>query len=195
MRVRAFGLTFTLVCAVLARATTSRADEDAGSNTAPVATRISLAASAGYVVFHRSTGDPAAVGAIGWAVDLHVHPASVHGFFLGYTNAEAVFGPLVSIIDGGYSWRFFGTRRLEGVTGAGYLDVGPAVGIVSDATPNHTVLGAHVSATLDAHLGFLAVGVVLSYRGGVPAGGPPDAWEGAASSMLRLGAVFDVGGR
>jgi hypothetical protein len=57
---------------------------------------------------------------------------------------------------------------------------------------NHDVLGGSVSVAMDLQLYNLTLGLVVGYRGGVPLSGTPDGWEGAATGMFRLGAVFDV---
>ena len=182
-----------LAGAVLAAAPLARAEDEEAGNHAPLGTHVSADGSLGYVLFHRSTSEPTTQGGLAWALDVHLHPRSVHGFFLGYTHGEGIFGPKVTIFDGGWSWRFLGGRRVGGVSGAGYLDVGPAVGLVSDDNPSHAVAGAHVGLTFDAHLGFFVLGVALAYRGGIPIAGPSDFWEGAASTMLRVGVVLDAG--
>ena len=172
----------------------ARADDSPTSTPkAPAATRIDLSASIGYVDFERSASDPSTQGGGAIGVDVHVHPGVEHGFFLSYVLGEGVFGPDVSIVSGGYSFLFLGTRELKGITGAGYLNLGPAVGVVSGMSPNHVVVGGHAALTFDAHVGSLSLGFSLAYDGGVPTGGVPDAWEGAILGMLRLGAVFDVG--
>jgi hypothetical protein len=182
-----------LAGAVLAAAPLARAEDEGPGGKAPLGTHVSADGSVGYVMFHRSTSEPTTMGALAWALDVHMHARSVHGFFLGYTHGEGLFGPKVTIFDGGWSWRFLGGRRVGNVSGAGYLDVGPAVGLVSEDNPSHAVAGAHVGLTFDAHLGYFVLGVAFAYRGGVPIAGPPDVWEGAASTMLRVGFVLDAG--
>jgi len=76
-----------------------------------------------------------------------------------------------------------------------WLDLGPAVGFVSDLTPNHTVVGGHVAFNFDAYVGNLVLGLSASYQGGVPTSGVPDSWEGAMLLLFRVGGVFDVGAR
>jgi hypothetical protein len=123
-----------------------------------------------------------------------VHPFSVHGIVLGYTHAEAVFGPDVHIVDAAYSLQLIGSRRLRSATGAVYLDIGPAMGFVRDAPPSspHTVFGGRATVTGDVHFSNFVLGMTLGYRGGVPTGDVRDDWEGAFSAFLRVGVVFDL---
>jgi len=146
---------------------------------------------------HRSRTTPSQESGGAWGGELRVHPYSRHGLLVGFTHAEGVFGPRVSIIDATYSLRILGGLPLTGLTSAAYLDFGPAVGFVSDAgsAPDHTVLGARASAAFDLQLANFSVGALAGYRGGVPLAGPDDRWEGAFSAMLRLGLVFDISER
>ncbi|GAC1364824.1 MAG: hypothetical protein NVSMB47_16340 [Polyangiales bacterium] len=159
------------------------------------AVRIGGALTGGYATLHRSTSTPSSTGALAVGGELRVHPYSAHGLVLGFTQAEGIFGPRVSIVDAGYSLLLSGSRHLRGVTPAVYLDVGPALGIVSHAGPesNHAVLGGRVSLAVDLIFGGFVVGTVLGYRGGVPLGGQPDRWEGAFTWLARVGFAFDVG--
>ena len=162
----------------------------------PPTLRIGGALTAGYAFMHRSASSPAAEReGLALGAEVHVHPYSQHGFFAAATSAGALFGPEVDILDAGYSWRFLGSSRLRGLTGAGYFDVGPAFAFVRNATPapTHDVFGGRASVAFDAQLYNVTLGVVVGYRGGVPLGGARDGWEGAFTSMLRVGVVFDVG--
>jgi hypothetical protein len=186
MRARALCVAVVVVDAAMpARAYAER--------TTPIATRIDLSASLGLADFHRSTSDPTTQGGGALGLDVHIHPSSEHGFFVGYTYGAGPFGPAVSIFDGGYSLLFLGERRIGGLSGACYLDLGPAVGFVSHLSPNHVVVGGHAALDFDAYAGNLVLGLSASYQGGVPTGGVPDYWEGAMLVLLRVGGVFDVG--
>lgn len=159
------------------------------------ALRIGGALTGGYAYMHRSLSRPSNKDGLVFGGEVHVHPYSAHGFFGGVTGAEGIFGPSVTIIDAGYSLQFLGSPSLKGFTGAGYLDVGPAFAFVShaDPAPDHDVLGGHASVAFDAQIYNVTLGVAFGYRGGVPLSGANDAWEGALTSVLRLGAVFDLG--
>jgi hypothetical protein len=127
--------------------------------------------------------------------ELRVHPYSRHGGAFAITGGGGFFGPNVTLIDAVYSYTLTVPRPLHGVTTAVYLDVGPALGIVSSAgpSPDHSVLGGRVSATADLQLSSFTIGITAGYRGGVPLSGAPDAWEGAFTAMLRAGLVLDFG--
>ena len=175
-----------LVVAILALSNASRAD-DTHDITPP---RLTVAGVAGYAFLHRSVSDPSSRDALVLGGELRAHPTSLpHGFVATFLHAEGVFGPRVSIFDAAWSYRF-----VSGVSGAGYFETGLTIAFVSDAppAPNHRVLGGRVSLAFDGYLGALLVGVTLGYRGGVPLGGPPDGWEGALTSVARVGGVFDL---
>ena len=164
----------------------------------PPALRIGAALTGGYASLERSTSDPTnTTGGFTLGGELRVNPWSAHGILLAYTDAEGIFGPSVNIVDAAYSLRLLSSAKLEGVTGAVYLDLGPSVGYVRGAspTPNHAVLGGRASVTCDLQLANVVVGVTMGYRGGVPVGVEGDPWEGALSAVARLGVVFDVGAR
>jgi hypothetical protein len=175
-------------------ATPARADDD-GATALPHlrATRVSLAATPGFANLHRDVSSPGDRNAFVMGGELRVYPESPHGFVLAFNHAEGIFGPKVSLFDAGYSLCLYCSRHIGDVGGGVYFDLGPALGIVKDAPPgpDHSVLGARVSLGADAYLGFFTLGVVAGYRGGVPLGGPPDGWEGAASLLARVGFVFD----
>ena len=124
----------------------------------------------------------------------HQPTSSPHGFAATFLRAEGIFGPRVTIFDAAWSYRFIGGGPLGDASGAGYFELGPAFAFVSGAppAPDHRVLGARASVSFDGYLGPVLLGVTLGYHGGVPLGGPRDAWEGAATSLLRLGLAFDL---
>jgi hypothetical protein len=177
---------------VLAIAGSARADETPETTKLPL--RLGLAGTAGYGNVHRSSSEPSSEGAFALGGEARIHPYSQHGFVLAYTYAAGTFGPHVSIVDAAYSARLIGPKKLQGATGALYVDVGPSIGFVSDAPPSrdHTVLGGRASLVADIQIWSFAVGPVLSYRGGVPLSGTSDGWEGALTLFLRAGLVFDV---
>jgi hypothetical protein len=194
MKLRFSGLAMAAIaCVVFPRAAHAEDEQGASSSHAPF--RIGAAGTGGYGSVHRSSSDPRSEGAMAIGGELRLHPYSPHGVVLGYTYAEGIFGPRVSIVDTAYSLRVAGSRRLDGVTGALYVDIGPSMGFVSHAPPgpDHTVLGARVSLAADLQLWNFTVGPVLAYRGGVPLGGPQDGWEGALTVLARAGIVIDVG--
>lgn len=180
--------------AFLASSREAQAQETDETSAAPAPLRIGVAGTLGYGSVHRSSSSPAEEGATAIGGELRVQPYSAHGFTLAYTYAEGIFGPRVSIADATYSLRVLGSRRLTGVTGALYLDLGPSVGFVSHAPPgpDHTVVGGRVSAAADMQIWNFTIGPVLAYRGGVPLSGPPDGWEGAVTLLLRAGFAFDA---
>ncbi len=158
--------------------------------------RVGLAARAGLADFHRTSSSPGNEAGATLGGELRVHPHSRHGGAFAITYGGGVFGPNVTLIDAVYSYALTEPRPLHGVATAVYLDVGPALGIVSHAgpSPDHAVLGGRVSATADLHLALFTVGIAAGYHGGVPLSGAPDAWEGALTAMLRAGVVLDFGG-
>jgi hypothetical protein len=191
---RLLTVTLTGGTLVLALAGSARAEDETPETTAhPL--RVGVAGTAGYGKVHRSSSDPSSEGTIAYGGELRVHPYSPHGFVVAYTYAAGIFGPNVSIVDGAYSLRVLGPKKLRDFAGALYFDVGPSVGFVSHAPPasDHTVLGGRVSIAADAQIWNFTLGPVLSYRGGVPLSGAPDNWEGALTVFLRAGLVFDVG--
>jgi hypothetical protein len=146
---------------------------------------------------HRSVSSPTSEGAFAAGGELRVHPYSAHGFVLGFTQASGIFGPNVTIVDAAYSLRLIGSNRLEGVTGAVYVDLGPSIGFVSDAppSPNHQVLGGRAGVAADTQIYNVTIGTVVGYRGGAPLGSVTDHWEGAFIWMLRAGLIFDLAER
>jgi hypothetical protein len=185
-----------VLLAVLSWSRASRAADPAEDASPPhPAPRLAIAALGGYAFLHRSASDPSSRDAATLGAQLRVHPTrSPHGFSASFLHAEGVFGPVVSILDAAYSYRFLGGHRLGGASRAAYLDAGPTLAWVWGAPPaaDHRVLGARVSVAFDGHLGPLLVGVTLGYHGGVPLGGARDAWEGAVTSLLRVGFAFDL---
>jgi hypothetical protein len=181
--------------ATLSLAGEARADDPETSPPAPKTFRVDASLTAGYASLHRDVSSPQHVGAVVLGGELRLHPFEPHGAVLAYTRADGIFGPHVDMVDVAYSYRFIGAERLHGVTGAAYVDLGPAIGFVSQMSPSHTVIGGRVSVAFDAHLGFFTLGTVLGYRGGVPISGPPDGWEGALTWLVRAGFVFDVARR
>jgi hypothetical protein len=171
----------------------ARADEAVSWASDPDAVRIGGALSAGFAYMHRSTASPGTAGGAALGGDLHVHPYSMHGFYAGYTTAGSAFGPSVSLVDTGYSLRL-GNRRLKDSIGVAYLDLGPALGVVSGAGPEHATLGGHAGVTLEVRLWHVTAGLSVGYRGGVPLRGG-DGWEGSFDVMARVGVIFDVAPR
>jgi hypothetical protein len=156
--------------------------------------RLGAAGMLGRAIVHRSTSSPSSEAAVAVGGELRVHPYSPHGFVLGYTYVEGPFGPRVSILDAAYSVRLVGSRTLRGVTGALYADIGPSIGIVTDAppAPDHNVLGARASVAADMQIWNFTIGPLVAYHGGVPLSGAPDGWEGALTFLVRVGLVFDA---
>ncbi len=155
--------------------------------------RIGLAAHGGLAYFHRSTSSPTTKGGVVIGGELRVHPYSRHGGAVAVTYGGGIFGPDVTLIDAVYSYALIEPVPLRSVSTAVYLDVGPAVGLVSKAGPgpDHTVLGARASVTADLQISVFTLGITTGYHGGVPLGGPVDPWEGALTLMLRGGLVLD----
>ncbi len=133
----------------------------------------------------------------GLGAEVRVQPEGGYGVLLAYKNTAGIFGPSVNVFDAACSIPLFGGRPLHGVSGAGFIDVGPSVGFVTTAepTPNHTVIGGRATLTLDLHIWNFLLGVTAGYRGGISVGVSGDSWEGEFSASGRAGVVFDVGGR
>ena len=181
-----------LLAPMMLFANVALADDAPPPQTDPAA-RISVTADIGAASFQRSSTSPTSESGGFIGGEVRVHPLPMHGFVLGYTHANGIFGPTVSIVDAAYSLRLVGPRRLQGVTGAIYLDVGPSAGFVyvHHEDPTHAVLGGRISLASDLQLANFTAGAFFAYRGGVPIGAP-DAWEGAVTFGLRLGVAFDV---
>lgn len=160
------------------------------------AARIGVTVNAGPALFHRSSTSPTEESGFFLGGEVRVHPLPTHGFVLGYTRAAGIFGPRVSILDAAYSLQLVGPRRLQGVTGALYLDVGPSAGFayVHSEDPTHAILGGRLTVGGDLQITNFLVGAFVTYRGGIPIGAP-DGWEGVLTCGLRLGLAFDVGQR
>ena len=176
----------TVVCALLTWSHASRGD-DTREVTPP---RLTVAGVAGYAFLDRSVTGPSSRDGLALGGEVRAHPtSSAHGIVTTFLQAEGVFGPRVSIFDAAWSYRF-----VSGASGAGYFETGPTIAFVSAAppAPDHRVLGGRVSLAFDGYLGPLLMGVTLGYRGGVPLGGPPDGWEGAFTSVARLGGTFEL---
>jgi len=158
----------------------------------PRGLRVGFAGTAGVGYFHRTESSPHAETGLQAGAELRVHPFSPHGIVIGYTHASVVFGPTVDIVDAAYSLQLIGSRRLRNGTGAVYLDIGPAVGVVGHPpSPDHAVLGGRATVTGDVHFSNFLLGMTLGYRGGVPTGDVRDRWEGAFCAFIRVGSVFD----
>lgn len=181
-----------LLAPLMLLANNALADEAPPPDADPAA-RIGVTANIGAAFFQRSSTSPTSESGGFLGGEVRVHPLPMHGFVLGYTHAGGIFGPTVSIVDVAYSLRLVGPQRLRGITGAIYLDVGPSAGFVfvHHEDPTHAVLGGRVSIGSDLQLANVVVGGFFAYRGGIPVGAP-DAWEGAVTFGLRVGATFDV---
>jgi hypothetical protein len=157
--------------------------------------RIGLAAHAGIANFHRSSSSPSNETGAALGGELRIHPHSRHGGAFAITYGGGVFGPNVTLVDAVYSYALMEPRPFSGVSTAAYLDVGPALGLVTKAPPgpNHTVLGGRASITADLQLANFTLGISVGYHGGVPLGGPKDGWEGAFTALLRAGVALDFG--
>ena len=157
--------------------------------------RISLAGTLGLGPLARSTNDPTTEQAgSDLGVELRLQPYGTHGVVIAYTNAQGILGPIANIIDVAYSFPLITRPTIHGVTGAAFLDIGPAVALLHDSPPesDHTVVGGRVSLTADLHIYNFLLGVVGAYRGGIPIGVANDPWESDFSISARLGVVFDV---
>jgi hypothetical protein len=155
--------------------------------------RVEIVSTGGIADFRRSTRQPNAEGGVLLGGAIRVHPAGPHGIFATFVGGAAVFGPSVIAGDAGYSLRLFGSRFVEGVTGALHVEIGPALGSVSGlGTTDHATFGGRAGITADVHLWNLLLGIEGVYRGGVPLGGTSDVWESALSTSLRAGVLFDV---
>jgi len=187
-----------LAAGLLAVAVARNARADDGAWLAPVdAVRVSGSAGYGLADFARTQTSPMERPGLMFDVQLRVHAYSPHGVVFGVAEGGELFGPDVKIVEAGYSLRLLGSRDLRGATGALYFDVGPVLGVVTDAEPaaDHATFGVRTAITGDVHLWNLLVGATLAYRGGVPLSGEPDPWEQAVSATLHAGLVFDLGRR
>jgi hypothetical protein len=162
-------------------------------NVSHTAMRIGYTLGLGYAHFHRTSSSPRSADDVVGALALRLHPRSQHGVVLGVTLANGW------IFNAGYSLALLASRPLSGVSTGAYLDVGPALAIVSNATPSptHVVLGGRAAATFDLHLGRYALGVTGAYQGGTPLGVSPrvasvnDAWEGAVTALVHWTVITD----
>jgi hypothetical protein len=153
----------------------------------------------GISSLHRERNDPGSVVAYYGGVDVHVFPHAMHGFMLGVAGSTAVFGPSVVAFDAGYSLRFGHQGHHQGVTGDLVATIAPSIAMVSysvdsasgaSQSTSHAVIGARLSATVHIYLWKIALGLQLSYRGGVALRGS-DGFSGALSAGPTLGFVID----
>jgi hypothetical protein len=154
------------------------------------AIRFSVAATAGAATFIRTAGGPSSMEGIYLGGELRVHPYGPHGFVFAYTESEGIFGPHVSLFDADYSLRVVAGRALHGLTGAIYFDLGPSLGFVREAGPDHFTLGGRVGAAADMYIGNFTLGLVAAGRMGVPLTRP--GMEQALTLGLRLGVAWDA---
>jgi hypothetical protein len=193
MLVRISSAVLLLLCLLVPRTAGAQEKPDPGSPSD--AFRASLALTGGLADMQRSHTESTEERGLAYGAELRLHPYSPHGFVGGVTHASGIFGPEVTIIDAAYSWRLVGSSRLDGLTGAIYIDLGPSMGLVSRAKPepDHTVLGGRATLTVDAQLYSFVLGAAVGYRGGVPLTAGTDPWESALTALVRAGIVFDTG--
>jgi len=162
----------------------------------PTAVRVSASGTLGFGNYTRTVTAPQSESGAALGGELRVHPYSMNGVLFAFGSGGALFGPTVTTVDLGYSFRPLAPRFMSGVTGAVYFDVGPSMGWVWPTEALHHDLGLRTGLALDLQVYNVTVGAQIVYHGGVPVDGPvPQQWESFYTAGVRAGFAFDFGRR
>jgi len=162
----------------------------------PTSVRVNAAATLGFGNYTRSVTSPQSESGAALGGELRVHPYSMNGVLFAFGSGGAVFGPTVTTVDFGYSFRPLAPRFMREVTGAVYFDIGPSMGWVWPNQNLHHDLGGRAGIALDLQIYNVTLGAQVVYHGGVPVDGSAvSQWESFFTAGVRAGFAFDFGRR